>query len=143
MATRRKKKAGLKHVVGTRLPDAEYELFLGKVQASGLKQSAFIRECVLSNRTEVVADGAALSSDELRARARALAELKKHKMLTSEEKRRLLYLFNNVSNNVNQVARRINSEHLAGGVSEASCRDVLDTLQEICATLKASLRHAD
>ena len=77
--------------VSFRLTAADHAAYLAKVEASGLKPSEFFRECVLQNRTQIV------------ARPKA-----------SPERGRLLYLFNKASNNINQLAHRANADHLAG-----------------------------
>ena len=136
-------KQGLKNVVSFRLSDADYEIYQGKLQASGMTKSAFFREYVLTNRTEVMAAGKALSADQLRERAQALAAVKRAKRATSEEKRRLLYLFNKTSNNINQLAHRANSAHLAGKISDADYSSILNNLELIVRYMKAIMPYVD
>lgn len=137
------KKKSPSYVVSFRVPEEVFEVYMGKLQASGLNRSAFFRDYVLENRTEVVANGKAMTVDELRERGRALEALKRNKVITSEEKRRLLYLFNAVSNNVNQLAKRANSDHLAGALTESSYEAILSELQSITSALKKVLPYVD
>lgn len=137
------KKKSPSYVVSFRVPEEVFEVYLGKLQASGLNRSAFFRDYVLANKTEVVADGKALSVDELRERGRALEALKRNKVIASDDKRRLLYLFTTVSNNVNQLARRANSDHLSGVLSEEAYAQLLGELQSITSALKKVLPYVD
>lgn len=106
--------------VSFRLTAADHAAYLAKVEASGLKPSAFFRECVLRNRTEIV------------ARPKA-----------SEDHSRLVYLFNKASNNINQLARRANADHLAGVISEATYTDILAELHTLADHMKAAIKNAD
>ena len=106
--------------VSFRLTAADHAAYLAKVEASGLKPSEFFRECVLQNRTQIV------------ARAKA-----------SPERGRLLYLFNKASNNMNQLAHRANADHLAGTLSESTYEGILYNLEQIARYLKAAIHHAD
>ena len=106
--------------VSFRLTDADHAAYLAKVEASGLKPSEFFRECVLQNRTQVVA-----------------------RVPTSSDKRRLLYLFNKASNNINQLAHRANSDHLAGVISEDTYTSILADLHGLAHYMKAALKDAD
>ena len=106
--------------VSFRLTDADHAAYLAKVEASGLKPSEFFRECVLQNRTQVVA-----------------------RVPTSSDKRRLLYLFNKASNNINQLAHRANADHLAGVISEDTYTRILADLHGLAHYMKAALKDAD
>ncbi len=115
-----KGKSELSKVASFRLTAADHAAYREKFEASGLTQSEFFRECVLTNRTQVV------------ARSRA-----------SLDKQRLLYLFNKTSNNINQLAHRANGDHLEGKTNEATYRAILTQLDAIAAYMKASLDHVD
>lgn len=106
--------------VSCRLSATDYKAYLSKVQASGLSQSDFFRECVLQNKTTVTA-------------------IQK----TNPDLQRMLFLFNKTSNNLNQLAHRANSDHLADKLSEAKYAAILEELNLIARYLKATLRHAD
>ena len=103
-----------------RLTEADYAAYLAKVGASGMKPSEFFRDAVLTNRTRVV------------AREKA-----------SQDKARLLYLYNKTSNNVNQLAHRANSDYLAGTISEATYARILGELHTLTHLLKATINHVD
>lgn len=84
-------------VVSFRLTLDDYFSYKSKFAASGLTQSEFFREHVLSNTTQVIA----------KSNANANADLQ-----------RMIFLFNKASNNINQLAHRANSESLAGVLSD-------------------------
>ena len=105
--------------VSFRLTAADHAAYLAKVEASGLKPSEFFRECVLQNRTQIV------------ARPKA-----------SPERGRLLYLFNKASNNINQLAHRANADHLAGVISEATYTRILADLHGLAHYMKAAIKDA-
>ena len=110
----------LTRAVSFRLSDADHAAYLAKVEASGLKPSEFFRECVLQNRTQIV------------ARPKA-----------SPERGRLVYLMNKASNNINQLAHRANADHLAGVVSEATYTRILAELERLARYMKSAVKDAD
>lgn len=110
----------LTRTVSVALTETDYLAWLAKVQASGLTRSEFFRECVLANRTQVV------------ARPKATAD-----------KTRLLYLANKASNNINQLAHRANADNQAGLASESTYQFILGELQTLNHLLKASVTHVD
>lgn len=112
--------ARLNKVASFRLSEADYAAYREKFDASGLDQSKFFRDCVLTNRTQVV----------------SLPR-------TSLDKQRLLYLFSKTSNNINQLAYRANADHLEGKASEATYQAILDQLSAIADYMKASINHVD
>ena len=120
MARPKKHADGLSRPVSFRLSAPDFLAYQGKVQASGLSASDFFRECVLTNKTQVL------------SRPKA-----------SPDRKRLLYLVNKTSNNINQLAHRANSEHLAGKLSEKSFEAILDNLELIARYLKATVHHVD
>ena len=110
----------LTRLVSFRLTDADHQAYLEKVEASGLKPSTFFRDCVLTNKTQIIA-----------------------RPKSSLEKSRLLYLFNKASNNINQLAHRANSEHKGGGLSDGTYREILDALDDLSRDMKDILRRVD
>jgi hypothetical protein len=106
--------------VSFRLAKSERLAYLAKCKAAGLSPSDFFRECVLTNKTQIV------------ARPKA-----------SADRQRMLFLVNKTSNNLNQLAYRANSDHLAGKLSEAKYEALLDNLELIARYMKATLGHVD
>jgi len=106
--------------VSFRLTKTERLDYLAKCEAAGLSPSDFFRDCVLTNRTQIV------------ARPKA-----------SADRQRLLYLVNKTSNNLNQLAHRANSDHLAGKLSETKYEEMIDSLETIARFLKATIPHVD
>jgi hypothetical protein len=108
--------AGLGKPIAFRLSEADRAAYLEKVTRSGLTQSEFFRQAVLTNRTQVIARPSA-----------------------SPERRRLLYIFNQASNNLNRIAHRANSDHASGNLSEATYEQLLNQIQMVSRYLKATL----
>lgn len=119
-----KKKAAAKEKltkpVSFRLTAADHAAYLEKVEASGMKSSEFFRDCVLGNKTQVIA-----------------------RPKSSAEKDRIIYLFNKASNNMNQLAHKANAAHLAGSVSEDTYKGILAELQTLAHFMKATIKNAD
>ncbi len=112
--------AGLGKPIAFRLSDADRAVYMAKVTASGLTQSEFFRQAVLANRTQVIA-----------------------RPVASTDRKRLLYIFNKTSNNLNQIAHRANSEHVCGKLSEATYEQLLTQLQMISRYLKCTIERVD
>lgn len=117
---RRPAKNALGAPISTRLTDAERDVFLSKVLASGLSQSEFLRECVLTNRTQIVARPPA-----------------------SVDRKRIVFVVNKTGNNLNQLAHVANHARLAGNLREDLFVALMDELQLITQLLKAHLQQVD
>ena len=98
----------LNRTVAFRLTDGDFLGYKKKFSASGLKQSEFFREHVLSNTTQVVA-----------------------RPVASADARRAVYLLQKASNNINQLAHRANSEHLAGVLSDTTFLSIVSQLEQL------------
>lgn len=98
----------LSHTVAFRLTDGDFLRYKRKFAASGFNQSEFFREHVLSNTTQVVA-----------------------RPVVSVDTKRTVFLLQKASNNLNQLAHRVNSEYLTGLVSEHTYVAILDQLQQL------------
>lgn len=117
---RRDNSAALGPPIHVRLSIQDREAFIAKAEAAGLTQSDFFRQCVMTNRTHVV--------------ARAPA---------STDRKRVLFFVSKASNNLNQLAHAVNSERLAGKVTEGTISSVLDSLHALELLLKAHLHSVD
>ncbi|TAM00374.1 MAG: plasmid mobilization relaxosome protein MobC [Paraburkholderia sp.] len=106
--------------VGFRLSEAEYAAYVSKVGASGLTPSEFFRQCVLTNRTQIV------------QRPRA-----------TPERQRIVYVINKTGNNINQLAHVANSARVSGRLSESTFVALVDELEMITQLLKAHLHRVD
>jgi MobC-like protein len=104
--------------VAFRLPRAEREAFLEKVRESGLTQAAFFRECVLTNKTRVVA-----------------------RQAPNIDLKRVTFVVNKAGNNLNQIAHVLNAARLDNSASENTYLAALDTLESIELLLKAHLHN--
>ena len=110
----------LTRVRGFRLTEEVSSALDEKCRSAGLTPSEFIRDCVLSNRTQIV------------ARAQA-----------SKEKERMLFLFNKASNNMNQIAHRANEAHVMKKIDALLYRTILGSLAVLSQILKSEIENAD
>lgn len=120
MARGRSTKEALGKPVSFRLPEADRQLWLEKVAASGRTPSQFFRECVLENRTQVIA-----------------------RVPPSADRRRLLFIVNRTGSNLNQLAHRANADHLAGRLDAQAYEALLAELESIRHALQAVLSNVD
>lgn len=120
MARPRKHPEGLNRTVSFKLSEVDYLNYTTKVKASGLPNSDFFREVVLTNKTQITA-----------------------KPQKSEDRKRLVFLFDKTSNNLNQLAHRANADYLAGRLSEAVYEQLLLELENIGRYLEATLPNVD
>ena len=112
--------AKLTATVSVRLTAADKAAYTGKVAASGLSESTFFRRAVIENKTQIV------------ARPKASADT-----------RRLLYVVNKAGNNLNQLAHRINADHLAGKIHADTYERLLVDLDAISLYFRATVSRAD
>jgi endonuclease YncB( thermonuclease family) len=106
--------------VSFRLALPDHAAYLAKAKAAGVKSSDFFRDAVLNNKTQIVA-----------------------RTPPSSDKRRLIYLFNKASNNLNQLAHTANAAELAGTVTPATYAGILAELQTLADVMKKAIRDAD
>lgn len=106
--------------VSFRLALPDHVAYLAKAKAAGVKPSDFFRDAVLNNKTQIVA-----------------------RTPPSSDKRRLIYLFNKASNNLNQLAHTANAAELAGTVTPATYAGILAELQTLADVMKEAIRNAD
>ena len=106
--------------VSFRLALPDHAAYLAKAKAAGVKPSDFFRDAVLNNKTQIVA-----------------------RTPPSSDKRRLIYLFNKASNNLNQLAHTANAAELAGTVTTATYAGILAELQTLADVMKKAIRDAD
>ena len=91
-----------------RLPLTAAQKWDEKIALSGLNKSAFFRDAVQQNKTEVIAKPAAMA-----------------------DQKRAIFLLQKASNNLNQLAHRANWQHQAGKLSEESFNLILGQLQQL------------
>jgi hypothetical protein len=117
---RRRAENGLGTPISTRLTEAERQAFVEKVRASGLSQSEFLRQCVLTNRTQIVA-----------------------RPPVSADYKRIVFVINKTGNNLNQLAHVANHANAAGQLRDDLFVALLDELELITQLLKAHLHRVD
>lgn len=120
MARPTKTKEPLTEPYSFRLSKSESDFLRDKVTRANMKPSEFLRDCVLKNETIVIAKPAA-----------------------SLEKKRMQFLFNKTSNNMNQIAHVLNSANASGILSSPLCREAIADLEVIAKYLRSALHHVD
>lgn len=95
-------------LVTFRLTQRDYEAYEKKFKAAGVNKSQFFRDNVLTNKTQVVA----------KSSVPAVAE-------------RACFLLAKASNNINQLAHRINSANLSGALSEETFISIASQLETL------------
>ncbi|MBK3786039.1 MobC family plasmid mobilization relaxosome protein [Paraburkholderia aspalathi] len=85
-----------------------------------MKASEFFRECVLTNRTKIVA-----------------------RLPASADRKRILFVVNKAGNNLNQLAHVANTQQLTGKLSEATFAAIVEQLELVEQLLKAHLHRVD
>ena len=99
-----------------RLNQRDHDLFKERVTASGLTESSFFRDCVLSNKTQVIA-----------------------KVKRTDEQEKILFLVRKASNNINQIAHRLHTDSLAEKIDSDTYISALEELKQLSRYLKATL----
>ncbi|MFM7349629.1 MAG: plasmid mobilization protein [Erythrobacter sp.] len=119
MARPEKHEGGSK-AVSFRLSTADHQAYKSKCDEAGLSPSDFFRECVLKNRTQIVA-----------------------RPKPSADRSRMLFLMNKASNNINQLAHQVNAASKSRVVSEGTYTQILARLSELTAFMRAGVGHVD
>ncbi|NIY83692.1 MobC family plasmid mobilization relaxosome protein [Vibrio hepatarius] len=84
--------------IQTRLTPSEYKPFKKVIDTFGVNRADLFRRVILSNENNLVEVG---GSNQI-----------------TEAQQRVVYLANQTSNNINQIARKLNQAYLGGVVSE-------------------------
>lgn len=82
-----------------------------KVKESNLTDSEFYRQVIINEKTSVV-----------------------QKRVQTESDKRILFLLSKMSNNINQIAHRINGElqnQSISGLKEKTCREILENIHSV------------
>lgn len=104
----------LDNVLHIRISSEHKEAFAELVKSSGLTQSEFFRECILKNKTRVMA----------------------RKVIPVDYKR-MLYFYNSTSNNMNQLTHKINKASQDGTITQAHFLKLLNALIDIRELLRS------
>ena len=110
----------LTRVMSFRLTEPDHEQYLARIESSGRSRSEFFRECVLGNKTEVIA-----------------------KVPASANKLRLLFLYNKTSNNINQLAYRAHHAYHQGRIDESLFANVFNELSELKRLMRDGVDYVD
>ena len=108
----------LNQAVSFRLSTKDYLVYNEKVSASGMSPSAFFRECVLANKTQVSAHG------------------------ITQTQRELLYLVNLACKSLEALAERVKSHGENHAIDQERYVKIIEELAEIQRLLKRSLTNA-
>ncbi len=103
-------KKKLSRQFGFRLDDETAEIWEQKVAASGMKASEFFRIAVIENKSNVVTRKSSLNATDVQA---------------------ILFLLNKQSNNINQIAKAINTDRISGVVSDMTYKKLLAQLEDL------------
>ena len=107
------------HLYSFRLSHEDAEVWDAKISQSGMKISEFMREAVINNASVIV------------------GQKRTVKHITSDpDMVRRNFLLAACSRNINEIAHRLNADHLVGLVTPAVYAAVLDELQDISIQLK-------
>lgn len=98
----------LSKTVAFRITEGDFVVYKKKFGASGLTQSEFFREHVLTNTTQVIA-----------------------RPVATVEAKRAIFLLHKASNNINQLAHLANSENVSGFLSEGTFKNILSQLERL------------
>lgn len=107
--------------IQARLTPTEFEPFKAVIDEFGITKAKLFRQVILSNEKNLVIVGD--KSD------------KTH----DEYKKRMVYLANKTSNNVNQLAKRLNEAYRGGVVSERNYNRMMNDLIGITSTFKKGI----
>ncbi|ELL6455229.1 molybdopterin-guanine dinucleotide biosynthesis protein MobC [Salmonella enterica] len=107
-------------VVSFRLSESEFAPFEKKLAASEMKKSEFFREIFLNANVNLTVKG-----------------------VPSKELKDLIYIFSKSSNNLNQIAYKLNLAHQMGRVSESLYINILNRLVNIEELMLAGVNNAD
>lgn len=99
---------GKSKVVTLRLKEDEYARFEYIIKETGISKSDFFRLLIMGQ----------FNPD-------------KHNQVKKDNNRKLLFYFNKASNNLNQITKRLNTDHKNGILSEAAYLRYLNTLVNI------------
>ncbi|GAL27779.1 hypothetical protein JCM19239_1500 [Vibrio variabilis] len=102
--------------VQARLTSAEFEPFKQLIKITGLKKATLIKKVILSNKNNVFC-----------------VEQSKEAV---DSKKRMLFLANKTSNNINQLAKRLNQAYRGEIVSERNYRQIMNDLVGVRATFE-------
>ena len=99
---------GKSRVITLRLKEDEYARFEQILCDTGISKSDFFRLLILGN-----------------------FDPNKHNKIAQNNHRKLLFYFNKASNNINQIAKRLNQDHRNGIVSETTYKRILNVLVNV------------
>lgn len=107
-------------VYSFRLSSEDAAIFEEKLAASKMKKSAFFREVFINSNVNITVESA-----------------------PPKDYKRLLFLVNKSSNNLNQIAHKINLYHSQGIISDLLYRKLLNNLITIRDLLFSGVKNAD
>lgn len=102
--------------VQAKLTPAEYEPFRLIIEETGIKKATLFRHVILANKQNVFVPEK-----------------------QSTDKKRLIFIASKSSNNLNQIARQLNSAYRGGVVSERVYLDVLNKLVSLESFFKKAI----
>ncbi|MCG9625389.1 plasmid mobilization relaxosome protein MobC [Vibrio mediterranei] len=113
-----KKEVSTVHIQA-KLTPSEYEPFKQLIKITGSKKATLFKQVILSNKNNVVFLGQS-AEDEAR-------------------KQRMIFLANKASNNINQLAKRLNQAYRGEVVSERNYRQIMNDLVGVRAAFEKGM----
>lgn len=110
-------KENLSEVITFRLSEAEYKPYKALLKKSNMKRSKFFREVFISKSENIT--------------------LKKQQK--AADNKRMLFLASKTSNNINQIAKKLNKAYRGGVVNETTYQEVLNNLISVERSFSKSL----
>ncbi|EAW9501218.1 molybdopterin-guanine dinucleotide biosynthesis protein MobC [Salmonella enterica] len=107
-------------VVAFRLSQSEFTKFEEKLVVSEMSKSEFFREVFLNSNVNITVKGA-----------------------PSKELKNLVFIYNKASNNINQIAYKLNLAHQMGRISDSLYIRILNRLVDIRELLLSGVNNAD
>lgn len=129
MTAKTKAREKLPRIYHFRLTDSDGDVWDEKISRSGMKISEFMREAVIHNETVVIGD----ASSKKKKKAVRIPTA------ADPDIRRRNFLLAAASRNLNQIAHRLNSDHIICQITNATYAAVLDELLGISIQLKQGL----
>ncbi|END8018786.1 plasmid mobilization relaxosome protein MobC [Shigella boydii] len=110
-----------KNIIAVRFTDEEFEPFKKFIDESGVSKSDFFRAIILSK--EIV-----------------LPQVKKLSKEEEKDYKKLLFFVNKASNNINQIAKRLNMESKGGAIKETTYIKAMNALISIRDSLLSAIK---
>lgn len=107
-------------VISVRLTESEYSFYKSLIDESGETKSSFFRKLILNHNQPI--------------------ELKKKKTKSIDYKK-ILFVFNKASNNINQIAKILNTHAKSGNLDDKKLPLIFNMLSEVTVLMKGNINE--